>query len=73
MTRSINPVGFAKVFDAARRVLAPVAGESGVPVLLLDDAHRLDSTSLTMIDRLLAMARCSASPRSSPARRSPKR
>jgi ATP/maltotriose-dependent transcriptional regulator MalT len=50
----INPVAFAKLFDTARKVLAPVAGESGVPVLLLDDAHRLDGSSLTMIDRLLA-------------------
>ena len=50
----VKPVGFAKLFDAARKVLAPVAGEAGVPVLLLDDAHRLDGTSLTMIDRLLA-------------------
>ena len=50
----INPVGFAKLFDTARKVLAPVGEEAGVPVLLLDDAHRLDSTSLTMIDRLMA-------------------
>ncbi len=35
-------------------MLAPAAGESGVPVLLLDDAQRLDSSSLTMIDLLLA-------------------
>ena len=27
-------------FDAARNVLAPVGGETGTPVLLLDDAHR---------------------------------
>ena len=53
----VNPVGFAKLFDAARRVLAPAAGEAGVPVLLLDDAHRLDGSSLTMIDRLLARRR----------------
>ena len=50
----INSIAFAKLFDTARRVLGPVAGESGPAVLLLDDAHRLDGTSLTMIDRLLA-------------------
>jgi DNA-binding CsgD family transcriptional regulator len=50
----ISPVGFAKLFDAARKVLAPVGDERGVPVLLLDDAHRLDSSSLTMIDRLMS-------------------
>jgi DNA-binding CsgD family transcriptional regulator len=50
----INPVVFAKLFDAARRGLAPTADESGVPVMLLDDANRLDGSSLTMIDRLLA-------------------
>jgi ATP/maltotriose-dependent transcriptional regulator MalT len=49
----VNPVVFAKLFDAARRVLAPVEGESGAPVMLLDDAHRLDGSSLTMIDRLV--------------------
>jgi ATP/maltotriose-dependent transcriptional regulator MalT len=48
----VNPVVFAKLFAAARRVLAPAAGESGIPVILLDDAHRLDGSSLTMIDRL---------------------
>ncbi|HET6951530.1 MAG TPA: AAA family ATPase [Acidimicrobiales bacterium] len=50
----VNPVAFARLFDAARSVLARVAGESGVPVLLLDDAHRVDSLSLTMVDRLVA-------------------
>jgi DNA-binding CsgD family transcriptional regulator len=50
----LNPVVFARLFDAARRALTPSAGESGTPVLLLDDAHRVDSLSLTMIDRLLA-------------------
>ncbi len=50
----INPVGFAKLFAAARKVLAPAGDETGVPVLLLDDAHRLDSSSMTMIDRLIA-------------------
>ncbi len=51
---AINPVTFAKIFDAARKVLAPIEGETDVPVLLLDDAHRLDSASLTMVDRLMA-------------------
>jgi DNA-binding CsgD family transcriptional regulator/tetratricopeptide (TPR) repeat protein len=51
---AINPVGFARIFDAARNVLAPVGGETGAPVLLLDDAHRLDGSSLTMVDRLIA-------------------
>ena len=50
----INPIVFARLFDAARRVLAPTAAESGAPVMLLDDANRLDGSSLTMIDRLLA-------------------
>jgi DNA-binding CsgD family transcriptional regulator len=50
----VNSVAFAKLFDTCRGLLAPVAGEVGVPVLLLDDAHRFDSWSLRMIDRLLA-------------------
>jgi DNA-binding CsgD family transcriptional regulator len=50
----INPVVFARLFDAARRALAPAPGESGAPVLLLDDANRVDSSSLTMVDRLVA-------------------
>ncbi len=50
----INPVVFAKLFDAARQALAPAPGESGVPVILLDDANRLDGSSLTVVDRLLA-------------------
>ena len=42
----VNSVVFAKLFDTARKVLAPVGGEAGVPVLMLDDAHRLDVSSL---------------------------
>jgi DNA-binding CsgD family transcriptional regulator len=50
----VNPLMFARLFDAARQALEPAPGESGPPVLLLDDAHRVDSLSLTMIDRLMA-------------------
>ena len=35
-------------------MLAPEPGESGVPVLLLDDAQRVDGWSVRLIDRLLA-------------------
>src|SRR5262245_1905618 len=45
---------FAGLYEAAREVLAPAAGESGAPVLLLDDAHRVDDWTLRLIDRLLA-------------------
>ena len=51
----INPVVFARLFDTARKVLIPAEGESGAPVLLLDDAHRVDSLSC-------GPGRCSASP-----------
>jgi DNA-binding CsgD family transcriptional regulator/tetratricopeptide (TPR) repeat protein len=44
----------ARVLDAALRVLAPASGESGRPVLLLDDAHRVDRSSLAVVDHLLA-------------------
>lgn len=50
---AFDPVAFAKLFETARRVLAPTSSESGVPVLLLDDAHAVDASSLTMIDRLM--------------------
>lgn len=43
----------ARLLDAARRSLAESTATSGVPVLLLDDAHRLDGASLAMVDRLL--------------------
>jgi DNA-binding CsgD family transcriptional regulator len=49
-----SPVMLARLFAAAREALDPGPGESGVPVLLLDDAHRVDSLSLSMIDRLMA-------------------
>src|SRR5215204_3268035 len=49
----VEPVVFSRFFDTARRVLTPVAEGSGVPVLLLDDAHALDSGSLMILDRLL--------------------
>jgi len=51
----LNPVVFARLFDLARRALTPGAAETGAPVLLLDDAHRVDTLSLTMLDRLLAV------------------
>src|SRR6478735_6251007 len=38
-----DPVIFAKLFDAARSVLTPTSTESGIPVLLLDDAHAVDA------------------------------
>jgi len=45
---------FAGLFEAARELLAPGPGESGIPVLMLDDAHRVDDWTLRLIDRLLA-------------------
>ena len=48
-----DPVIFAKLFDAARTTLTPTSSESGIPVLLLDDAHAVDASSLTIIDRLM--------------------
>ena len=41
-----TPAVFARLFDTARRALIPAASESGVPVLLLDDAHAFDALSL---------------------------
>ena len=46
-------IGRTRLLDRARRSLAPTAGESGKPVLLLDDAHRVDRSSLTVVDHLL--------------------
>ena len=43
-----------RLLDAARRSLAESTGTAGVPVLVLDDVHRLDGASLDMVDRLLA-------------------
>ena len=51
---SMTAGAFAGLFEAARAVLAPEPGESGVPVLLLDDAHRVDDWTVRLIDRLLA-------------------
>jgi len=50
---TVSPAAFARVLDATRGALAPAAGESGPPVLLLDDAHRADGWSLRMVDHLL--------------------
>ncbi len=44
----------ARLLDAARRSLEPQPGETGAPVLFLDDAHRLDGSSLSLADDLLA-------------------
>jgi DNA-binding CsgD family transcriptional regulator len=49
-----GPGAFARLLDGTRDALAPAAGESGVPVLVLDDAHGVDDWSLRVIDRLLA-------------------
>ena len=43
-----------RLLDTAVRALAPSAGESGGPVLLADDAHRFDRSSLTVVDHLMA-------------------
>jgi DNA-binding CsgD family transcriptional regulator/tetratricopeptide (TPR) repeat protein len=49
----------ARLFDAARASLAAAetadrtAEPTALPVLLLDDAHRFDSSSLAIVDRLL--------------------
>jgi ATP/maltotriose-dependent transcriptional regulator MalT len=44
----------AKLLDAARQALGDLAPEEGRPVLLLDDAHRLDGPSLAVVDHLVA-------------------
>ena len=44
----------ARLLDAALRALVPAGDDTGPPVLLLDDAHRVDRSSLTMVDLLLA-------------------
>jgi AAA ATPase domain len=43
-----------RLLDAARRSLAESTGTAGLPVLVLDDVHRLDGASLDVVDRLLA-------------------
>jgi hypothetical protein len=52
-TDVLDPIAFVKLYDSARRVLVPAPDESGVPVLLLDDAHALDAASLLLVDRLV--------------------
>ena len=51
---SFDPAVFARLLETARDVLLPNADESGVPVLLLDDAHAIDPSSLSVIDRLMS-------------------
>jgi DNA-binding CsgD family transcriptional regulator len=46
-------VGRARMLDAVRRVLEPAGVEPGRPVLLLDDVHRIDRSSLAVVDHLL--------------------
>jgi DNA-binding CsgD family transcriptional regulator/tetratricopeptide (TPR) repeat protein len=43
----------AKLLDAARQSLGDEASDEGRPILLLDDAHRLDGPSLAVVDHLL--------------------
>src|SRR4029079_13923565 len=50
----IGSVVRARLLDAALRALVPAGDDTGPPVLLLDDAHRVDRSSLTMVDLLLA-------------------
>ena len=51
---SFDPALFARLLETARGVLVPAADESGIPVLLLDDAHALDASSLAVVDRLMS-------------------
>jgi DNA-binding CsgD family transcriptional regulator/tetratricopeptide (TPR) repeat protein len=44
----------ARMLEAARRALRTAPDVAGVPVLFLDDAHRLDGSSLSLLDDLLA-------------------
>ena len=44
----------ARMLNAARRALDVAPGETGAPVLFLDDAHRLDDSSLSLLDDLMA-------------------
>lgn len=44
----------ARLLHAAAGFLAEHTAAAGVPVLLLDDAHRLDPSSLAVVDHLLA-------------------
>jgi ATP/maltotriose-dependent transcriptional regulator MalT len=45
----------ARLFDAARQAVAELASDEGRPVVLLDDAHRLDGPSLAVVDHLLGI------------------
>src|SRR5262245_999630 len=46
-------VGRARMLDAVRRMLEPASSEPGRPVLLVDDVHRIDRSSLAVVDHLL--------------------
>ena len=47
-------VSRTRMLSTTLRSLEPAAGESGPPVLLVDDAHRFDRSSLAVVDQLLA-------------------
>ena len=49
-----DTLAYARLFDAARAALAGNGGGARAPVLFLDDAHRFDSSSLAIVDRLLS-------------------
>jgi len=51
---SFDPAVFARLLETARTVLVPTSDESGIPILLIDDAHALDQSSLSVIDRLMS-------------------
>jgi DNA-binding CsgD family transcriptional regulator len=45
----------ARLLHAALGLLSEHTATAGVPVLVLDDVHRLDASSLTIVDHLLAL------------------
>jgi DNA-binding CsgD family transcriptional regulator len=45
----------ARLLHAALGLLAEQTATAGVPVLVVDDAHRLDASSLTIVDHLFAL------------------
>ena len=45
----------ARLLHAALGLLSEHTAAAGVPVLVLDDVHRLDASSLTIVDHLLAL------------------
>ncbi len=45
----------ARLLHAALGLLAEHTAAAGVPVLVIDDAHRLDAASLTIVDHLFAL------------------